>query len=374
MLNEDIMKVLFIADANSIHTIRWVNALEKDKNEVVLVSLGIEKKEDRKLNKAIKVVYLPITGNKGYYLNALSLKKIYFKEKPDIVNVHYASGYGTLARIARIPNIILSVWGSDVYDFPYENLVKMHIIKKNLRYAFQLASTSDIMAEQVRRLLKENIDITITPFGVDCTKFCPKVKKKQTVFSYGIVKTLTFKYGIDCLIKAFAITVRKIEEAEGIEKQVFLDIYGEGELLEELQNLSSELHVKERVIFHGFISNAEVPSALNELDVFCCSSRCESFGVSVVEAMACGLPVIATDVDGFEEVVEPNLTGYIVKKDDAEEMSKYMVQLYYDKALRMEMGKKGRKRVEKLYDWEDNVKTMIELYQENIKAKKRKAI
>ena len=64
---------------------------------------------------------------KGYYLNAPLLQRLAEKIKPDVVNAHYASGYGTLMRRAKLKNTVLSVWGSDVYDFPYKNRLFMWI-------------------------------------------------------------------------------------------------------------------------------------------------------------------------------------------------------------------------------------------------------
>lgn len=128
------MKILFLSAANSVHTVRWVNALAERGQEVILVS-KIDHHEEREnsISSNVKVVYLPVKGMRGYYLNAVVLKRLYKKERFDVINVHYASGYGTLARIARLPHILLSVWGSDVYDFPYESRIKEYILKKNLQ-------------------------------------------------------------------------------------------------------------------------------------------------------------------------------------------------------------------------------------------------
>ena len=84
-----------------------------------------------------------------------------------------------MARKARLPKYILSVWGSDVYDFPYESRVKNHILKRNVRSASYLASTSNCMAVQLKKVMQdEKLEITITPFGVDLNKFDPKKYKE----------------------------------------------------------------------------------------------------------------------------------------------------------------------------------------------------
>lgn len=357
------MKILFIAPACSIHTIRWVNALAQRGNQVLLVSLSNHFQAKDILDSGVNIVYLPFSGVKGYYLNAYKLRKIETQFKPDVINVHYASGYGTLARISKIPNIILSVWGSDVYDFPYQNKFNSLIIKKNLKYAKKIASTSNAMARQVERLIGKK-EITITPFGVDVNQFKknPEIKKEENTFTIGIVKSLLPQYGIDTVIKAFAIFDKELDN-KIIKRQLY--IYGEGEEKNSLIKLCCDLDIENKVEFKGTIDNNRVPQALNQMDIACFGSRLESFGVSAVEAMACEVPVIATDVDGFREVLEDKVTGYIVKRDDPKMMAERMLELYRCVDKRLSIGKEGRKRVLRLYNWEENVNQMLVLYKEN---------
>lgn len=363
------MKILFLAGAESIHTVRWVNALSERGHEVVLISKKDHKAYPNTVSKAVKIVYLPFGGLKGYYLNAVYLRKIFQKDTFDIVNVHYASGYGTLARIAKLPNVILNVWGSDVYDFPYENKLKEKILRKNLDYAVQIASTSYSMAKQTEKFLKKKRDIIITPFGVDIQKFKPNNKKNSSnKFVFGIVKTLMPKYGIDIVIEAFSKFLVKLEGVN--DQEIKLNIYGTGELLEDLRILVKKKGIEKQVYFGGYIPNNEVPHVLKQMDVFLLGSTLESFGVAAVEAMACGLPVIATQVSGFKEVIEDKKTGFLVAVNDSEAMADHMLKLYFDEKLRKRLGKAGRLRVEKLYDWNMNVDTMLKIYKRVMNHKK----
>ena len=88
----------------------------------------------------------------------------------------------------------------------------------------------------------------------------------------------------------------------------------------------------------------------------------ESFGVVAVEAMACECPVITSDADGFTEVVKDGETGFIVPKRNIEETAKAIQRFIDDPMLRNKMGRKGRKRVIELYDWNKNVENMISIY------------
>ena len=360
------MKIIFLGEAGSIHTIRWVNSLSEKGIEVILVSLKGKLDTIGKISDNVKVIYLPFGTKLGYYLNMFALKKIIFKEEPDLINAHYASGYGTLGRISGFNKKLLNVWGSDVYDFPNESKVKKRIIEKNLKSYTAIASTSYCMAEETKKYLEDKSkEIFITPFGVDTKKFKNlNIEKNKNELVIGIVKTLTENYGIEYLIRA----IKELENTLDIEnyKKIRLLIYGKGELKNKLEALTKELQIEDKVIFKGYISNEDVPKALNEMDIFVVPSINESFGVAAVEAMACEIPVIASSVGGLKEVIVDKETGYLVPKKDHKEIAKYLKKLILDKNLRTSLGENGRKRVLENYDWNSNVEYMIKIYEEII--------
>ena len=167
------MKIAFISSARNIHTIRWANAMSLRGHEVFVLSCAGDMPEDQKFyDDKIRLIELKYQAPLGYYLNARKVKKLVKKEAFDIVNVHYASGYGTLGRMARLKHALLNLWGSDVYLFPYSGRLQLSVIKKNLKYYQYIASTSYCMAEQARKFVKRD-DIYITPFGVDTNLFKP---------------------------------------------------------------------------------------------------------------------------------------------------------------------------------------------------------
>ena len=152
----------------------------------------------------------------------------------------------------------------------------MKIIKKNLLYAKRLASTSYVMAEQIKKLIG-NVPVSVTPFGVDINLFRKIPEIKHEGFIVGTVKTLSPKYGIDIIIKAFRIFCQRVEVTDSVK----LVIYGKGESEQELRELCRNEEIEDKVYFGGFISNDKVPQILNGMDVCCFGSRMdsESFGV-----------------------------------------------------------------------------------------------
>lgn len=368
-------KLLFVAAANSIHTIKWVNSLTND-FEVHLVYCKNHFSKINFVNKNVFLYKLPFRAPYGYYLNCIKLRKLFKRINPDIVNVHYASGYGTLARLSKLRPELLSIWGSDVYDFPNQSKFKKKILWKNLKYANAIASTSNIMVKRLKELfpnLREKV--YITPFGVDVDKFSPNKNSKNTLdFKIGVVKTLKEKYGIKYAILAVKYLKDKLisNHEEELANSIKFYIYGDGEQKNELQELINNNNLQQYVFLMGKIPNNKVPEVLNTFDVFCATSNNESFGVSVVEAMSCALPVVATNADGFCEIVDDNVTGYLVKKQNIVEIANRLENILKNKDLALNFGKKGRESVLKNYDWCDNVKTMVSVYYEIIANEENK--
>lgn len=359
------MKVLFLANASSIHTVRWVNGLVKKGLEVHLVYKHDDEPREKNISSDVILHRLKFSGRKGYFINSLEVRKICDDIKPDIVNAHYASGYGTLARLSKLKPLILSSWGSDVYDFPYQSKIKRQLVIKNLKYADALASTSIIMAEQISKLIDcSKNEIYITPFGVDTKLFYNKNKKINTdEIIIGSIKSLTPKYGIKYGILSIDYLINNLMKGVCGERIKYV-IYGDGNERNELEVLVKDKKLNNIVTFKGKIPYGQVPDALNEFDIFLGTSvmDSESFGVAIVEAMACEVPVIVTDVDGFSEVVDKGKCGLIVKREDYKAMAQEMYNLIINPQERSKLGKAERNRVLELYDWAKNLDMMINIY------------
>lgn len=364
------MKLLILSDANSIHTKRWVSSLSSRRIDIVLFSLSNCNDSFYVDFENVKVIGFGKDNkdsifSKFQYLTVVpKLKRIIKETKPDIVHAHYASSYGLLGALSKNKEIplIISVWGSDVYDFPNITPFGKQIIRYNLRKADHILSTSHVMAKETKKYTDKPIDIT--PFGVNVDLFSPGVHEDSDVFVIGNVKTLRPKYGIDVLIKATDIVIK-----QNPEKKIRLDIYGEGPQKEELITLSKELGIETKVNFKGFVQNSLLPDVYNSVSVSVSVSDSESFGVVAVEAMACGCPVVTSDADGFTEVVKNGETGFIVPKRNPEATAEAIQKFIDNPQLRDLMGKKGRERVLNLYNWEENVTTMIEQYNKVLKTR-----
>ena len=343
------MRIALLSAANSSHTVKIVNSLVEMGHDVALYSRCDHKDIDGAIDKRVKIEYL---NNLSYFKNHKQLRKCLAEFNADVLYAHYASGYGTTSRLTKFHPTVLAVWGSDVYDFPKQNPGFWWLLVRSLKAADKLFSTSNAMAKVASQYTKK--DFYITPFGVNVEDFSPSTTKKDDdKITIGFLKKVSKLYGIPCLVKAFALLCEKNPDLN-----VELKVYGDGELLDDMKQLSNELGIAEKAHFLGRIPHADAPRVLREMDIFCAPSERESFGVSVVEAMACEIPCITSDADGLTEVMAEGETGLVFPANDEYALMNALEKLCKDKQLRHEMGKKGRERVLKYYNWEDNIKNI----------------
>ncbi|PIX95484.1 MAG: glycosyltransferase family 4 protein, partial [Ignavibacteria bacterium CG_4_10_14_3_um_filter_37_18] len=135
-----------------------------------------------------------------------------------------------------------------------------------------------------------------------------------------------------------------------------------------LKKIVFELGIENVTIFTGFIDYDEIPKYHNMIDisVFVSIDDSESFGVSVLEAMACAKPVIVSDAGGLPEVVKKNVTGLIVERKNSVQTSNAIEELLLNKDMRLKFGANGRERVKNKYSLEDSVSQMIKVYEQQM--------
>lgn len=356
------IKICFIADSGSYHIKKWCEWFVKNGYEVHVISFS---------NREIEGVYT-------HYIDActnaesVDIKKIKYlfsykkvrkkieEIKPDIINVHYATSYGAVAALAGLKKYVLSVWGSDIYDFPNHGLLNKCLLRYSLGRARYIFSTSKAMARETSKYTKKRIDIT--PFGVDMRLFNPDKKKRSgDTFVIGTVKGLAFVYAIDVILEAMSV-IKKIHP----EIKMQLRIAGKGGMEKDLKLLAKRLDIDDRIVWLGYISQEEAASEWANMDLALIPSRQESFGVSAVEAQACATPLIISPVEGLMETTIPGKTSIVLETITAECLADSILDFYFHKNKYENMGYEGRKYVVNNYEYENCFRNIEKLLKNTI--------
>lgn len=361
-------KILLLGDVNSIHLHKWILAL-KDHFQVLVFSFDALQKQYQWIAELdgveLQYAHQNTSNSKNvftYLKQVRQLKAFYKRHQPDITHAHYATSYGMLGALCRPKNYCISAWGTDVYLFPKTSPIHRIIFKWIIGRADYLFATSNPLANELKHYTSKPIQVI--PFGIDTQLFAPDNNiQKQDVFTVGTVKGLDLIYGIDRLIDAFAVFHKKYPDSQCV-------IYGKGPHQQQFEQQIKDLGLTDKILLKGFVENTEVPAVLNTFDVYCALSRSESFGVAVIEASACELPVIVSNIGGLTEVVLEQETGFIVDAENQNEIVNRLETLYENAQLCKEMGQNGRIFVYENFEWSKNARQQIEFYNEVITTQK----
>lgn len=361
------MRICVIANARSIHTRRWVRAYAERGHETHVLSI-----HDADLpGVRVHAVGRPAAGHRSvpatalaYLALLLSVRRLLRRVDPDVVHAHYTVTHGVIAALSGFHPRVVSAWGRDVIwddgpmPWPLRRLNRLA-----LRRPDAISATSHFLARHVERFAPRGRQVTVIPFGIEAERFRPRRRSDDGVFRLGFLKALHRKYGPDVLLRALPEVARAVPS-------VHLVMAGRGPMEGELRRLIDELGLAERVELPGHVSHDRVPELMAGFDVFVHPSvyPSESFGVAVLEASACAVPVVATRVGGVPEVCLDGETGLMVPPRDPRALAAALVRLARDRELRGALGRGGRELVLRRYRWADNVERMITLLREQVDA------
>lgn len=303
-----------------------------------------------------------ILGIKNYH-SPLSLIKVarWLRQKRiDIVHTHgYPAGvFGRIAAIvARVPCIIHHVHSIHSYT-------KRQLLIERLLSGFtdKVISCSCSVRDFIVKTAKVREDKTITIYNgvplnwLSNNRDASEIRKMFNIPAVspvvGVVGRLETIKGYKYLLEA-AVT---IEKAIG---DIHFLIVGDGPLRKELEDLSRTLKLS-HVIFTG--RRTDVNRLLTAMDIFVLPSVSEGLGIVIIEAMAAGLPVVATKIGGIPEIVSNGISGILVPPEDPDAIAKAIIGLLNDKERAKRMGAKGREIYNQQFTSELMVKRIEEIY------------
>jgi glycosyltransferase involved in cell wall biosynthesis len=229
-----------------------------------------------------------------------------------------------------------------------------------LRRSDAVIAVSQAVGDHVSKGMKHRERLHVIPNGVDLTRFKPAVRQAEDEAASEegpvrvmVVGRLIFNKGPQFVIEAAPRVLAQYPET----RFVFV---GDGPIEDELRNEASKLGIRSSVDFLGH--REDIPELLATGSMAVRASLSEGLPLVALEAMAAGLPVIATDVGGTREVVEDGVTGYLLQPNDVEGLADRICRLVGDAALRREMGARGRRFVEDGYDWSRIAERTVGVY------------
>jgi len=351
--------------------VNLVNNMDTSKFENIICCLTQGGDFEKRLNKNIKVSKMFKKPGNDYQLYIKLIE--YLKEiKPTIVHTRNWAGMDGIiaAKIAGVPIIVHGEHGFEITDLISQNKKRKFIRKLVLSTMVdKIVTVSKNLKNRLINEIKIKPEKIIhIPNGVDTNKFNIYRKEftrkkfgfKKEDFIIGIVARLDSIKNHKTLFFAFKEIVKNYP-------QVKLIIVGDGPLREELKEKSYQLGIKNKVIFMGERDN--VPEILKTFDIFVLPSLNEGMSNTILEAMATGIPVIASNVGGNPELVIDGETGFLFPTNDVESLVQKIKTYILYPELEQKHGYNARKRVEEKFSLDQMVRRYEELYVELVERK-----
>ena len=364
------MRVVYLADAPYIHTRRWVQHFARRGWDAHVISFRPAEIEGATVHY---IDGLERLGKARYLLHARRVGALIRELRPDLLHALHLTSYGFLAGLSGVQPSIVSVWGTDVLEAPSLTPAHRWITRHALARAGAITATGARLAEATLPHAPPGKPISVIPYGVELEMFRPQPSKtrpgerpEHTPLVIGSVARLSPEKGLEYLLRAVALLRDRADRNYEPHPALQVVLAGDGPSREQLEYLTAELRLNDRVRFLGEVAHEDVPGVLQSFDIFAMPSTWEGFGVSALEASAMELPVVASDVHGIPDVVVHGETGILTPPRDVEAIADAIARLIADPELRRTMGAAGRSFVERHYRWQDNAALMERLYEEMV--------
>jgi glycosyltransferase involved in cell wall biosynthesis len=350
---------------------------EKYNWEIIVITSNHEKKKykEEKID-GMKIYLLPrwfkISNTPINPLWYFQIKRIIKNERPDIINAHTPVPFisDVAARVCNNIPFILSYHNDLIKGNILLNLIcKFYYFafgNKTLKISDKIIATSEYYAKNSPYLTRYFNKISIVPPGVQITKFHLGVNKFTLQKKYGnypfvlfvgqLDKTHIHK-GIYYLIDAISLVKKKFEN-------IVLLVVGKGDNIDNYKNYAQKSSLEKNVIFTGFVPIDKLPEyyAGSNVTILPTLNNSEGFGMVLIEAGACGKPVIGTSVGGIPFVIDDNKTGLLVPPKDPKALAEAVTKILNNSDLAKKMGENGYKKVKENFTWEKQIKKTNDLF------------
>jgi glycosyltransferase involved in cell wall biosynthesis len=286
--------------------------------------------------------------------------------QPDVVHIFFGIPDGPigwlLKRLYGLPYII-SLRGADVPSDEVKRFAKQYkVLRPFVRWLWHDADALVAVSSGLRSYAKEtapDLPIQVIPNAIDLSAFTPPVQRETG----GPVRLLyvgrfnVFK-NVETLIEAVGVLSQmEVGEFE-------MDLVGEGEQRPALERMVSELGLTRRISFVGWVARERIADYYRGADVFVTATTWEGMPNTVLEAMACGLPIVGTQASGLCELVHDDLNGYLVPINDPTALAQALAGLINNGYERRRMGRQSRRLAEREFAWEYIAEQYVEVYEQ----------
>lgn len=366
------MRILYITREYTPHDHRFLSALAGSDHQIYALRLENcgNHLEQRALPDSIQpIIWRNSKGrmhlcNYPAYIN--ELKQVINILKPDLIHAGPIQSAAFISALCGFKPLVSMSWGSDLLVDADKNMFMKQATRFTLKKSTILVGDCLAVKDKAISFKYPEERIVLFPWGVDLNHFSPAkasiIRKKikwENDFVLLSLRTWEPIYGVDIIVKAFI-------QAAAYDSRIKLILLGSGSQEKYLHRLLEESDLLSRVYLGGRVSNQELPDFYRAADLYISASHSDGSSVSLLEALACGCPVLVSDIPGNLEWVKRGEQGWLFPDGDDKALAKAMINALEQRDMLTTMAAKARDTAEKRADWSRNFQKLLYAYERAI--------
>jgi len=357
------MRIIYFSRNYTPHDYRFLSSLAKTKHEIYYLKLEANRHqtEDRPVPSNIQQI-LWVGGQRELRWRDLPGLMFDFRRltkgiNPDIVHAGPIQTCAFIAVLSGFRPILTMCWGYDLVQDADRNSWMKWVTRYTLKRSAFFTSDAQFTREKAVAFGMNSERTVIFPWGVDIEHFNKKTVKRangQTVTLF-CNRTWESIYGVDVLAKAFT-------KVATTNPNVNLILLGGGSQGPRIRQILMNGGVLDRVHFGGQVGQRDLPRWYHMADIFISPSHVDGSSVSLMEALACGLPCLVSDIPGNREWIVEGGNGWLFRDGDADDLAEKILHAIKNRGSSKKMGESARKTAEQKADWKKNFGKLLEAY------------
>ncbi len=359
------MRILYFSLGYCTHDYRFLKAISDGGHEVYFVQLeGNQRQvESRAIPENVNQVIWkggrePFRWSKLFSLIS-DFRRLTREIKPDLIHAGPIQTCGLVTVASGFRPILTMSWGFDLMDDVHKNIFMPLITRYVLRHSDFFTSDANVTKDKALAYGMNPDNTIVFPWGVDLEHFSQKKEErgKKEGFVLFCNRSWEERYGVDVLAKAFVQVAQQRDD-------VRLILLNGGSQGAKLRQIFQRGGVDDFVTYGGQISQNDLPNWYHQADVYISPSHVDGSSVSLMEALACGLPCLVSDIPANKEWVFENENGWLFRDGDVNHLAEKILMALNQPEKLHQMGQAGRRSAEKRADWKKNAEALMNVYRE----------
>ena len=356
------MKILYFSLGYSTHDYRFLKAISDGGHEVFFVQLeGNQRQVESRLmpENVNQVIWKggrePFRWSNLWKLTS-DFRRLTREIKPDLIHAGPIQTCAFIAILSGFRPILTMSWGFDLMDDVHKNKWWEWVTRYTLKRSTFFTSDANVTRNKAV-IYGMNPEKTIVfPWGVDLEQFKPSTANYQPpTFTLFCNRSWESRYGVDVLARAF---VKVAQQNESVD----LVLLGGGSQGGRIRQILHSGDVLDRVTFGGQVSQTDLPRWYHMADLYISPSHVDGSSVSLMEALACGLPCLVSDIPANKEWVFEGENGWLFRDGDVDHLAEKILAAISQRENLPEIGRAGRRSAEMRADWKKNAEALMNVY------------